>query len=517
MDGRHRTVVPGVHRLQHVQRLRAADLSDEYPVGAHSQAVAQQLADRQLALAFDVRWTMFEGDDVGVVDLQLRRVLDRDHALVVRDETRDHVQRRGLARPGAARDKDVHAAEHRRLQELRHRRAQAALVLQVLDAEHRVLELADRQRGAVDRRRSDDRVDAAAVGQTRVDHRVETVDVASGGCDHAADRLQQLVLVLEADVRFRQHASTLDEDLVRAVDHDLAHRAVVEKAVERAVADGGAKDDVGERRLLLGVEVDAVLEQEAVEVGPHRARERQRVACGEADVPDQREAVAEVIRELVQVASLACRGFEDVGAPSPRSACRRNGSGCRPHLDVLRLEQRRKRRDRGDHPLQLGQPDLDRDAVAVRLRPLGDVSRDPFAVAEAQDGFARGRAVTGVGLQRRIVDRSEYDVLDIACRDDARASRVGRRVDQKTLAFDDARFRFAFLEPTVEPVDDDLDARWRLGAVNEETGGNVGYDLAHRTRVGPGASTRLLFFRLLGDVILFLLLVPRSRKESHQL
>src|SRR5207247_10050710 len=111
LDGRHLTVEPGVDRLQDVQRLLAADLCDGYPVGAHSQAVAQQLADRQLALAFDVRWTMFEGDDVGVVDLQLRRVLDRAHALVVRDEPRGRVERRGLAGPGAARDRDVDAAE----------------------------------------------------------------------------------------------------------------------------------------------------------------------------------------------------------------------------------------------------------------------------------------------------------------------------------------------------------------------------------------------------------------------
>src|SRR5207247_9047031 len=119
LDGRHLTVEPGVDRLQDVQRLLAADLCDGYPVGAHSQAVAQQLADRQLALAFDVRWTMFEGDDVGVVDLQLRRVRDRDHALVVRYEPRDHVPRPALARPGAGREKDGHAARQRRLQDLR--------------------------------------------------------------------------------------------------------------------------------------------------------------------------------------------------------------------------------------------------------------------------------------------------------------------------------------------------------------------------------------------------------------
>src|SRR5881227_3177996 len=50
----------------------------------------------------------------------------------------------------------------------------------------------------------------AAGRQARVDHRVEAVDVAPGGRDHAADRLEQLVLILETDIGFGQHAAALD-------------------------------------------------------------------------------------------------------------------------------------------------------------------------------------------------------------------------------------------------------------------------------------------------------------------
>ena len=263
---------------------------------------------------------MLQGDDVRVVDLQLGRVFDRDHALVVRDETRDHVQGRRLARAGTARDEDVHAPEDRGLQKLGHGGAEAPLVLEVLDPKHRVLELTDRQGGAMDCRRPDDGVDAAPVWQAGVDHRVETVDVASGGRDHAPDRFEELVFILETDVRLGQHAAALDEDLVRAVDHDLAHRPVVEETVERAVADCGAKDDVGERRLLLRIERDRILQQELVEVGPHCARERVRVTGRQADVADQREPVAELVGQLVQVTTLACGRLEQVGAPAARRA-----------------------------------------------------------------------------------------------------------------------------------------------------------------------------------------------------
>ena len=39
VDGRQRSVVAGVHRLQHVQRFLAADLADDDAVGAHTQGV----------------------------------------------------------------------------------------------------------------------------------------------------------------------------------------------------------------------------------------------------------------------------------------------------------------------------------------------------------------------------------------------------------------------------------------------------------------------------------------------
>ena len=271
VDGRHASVVAGVHGLQHVEGLGAAHLTDQDPVGAHSEAVAQKLPDGELALALDVGRPVLQRDHVRVVDLQLGRVLDRDHTLVVRDEARDHVEGRRLARPGAARDQDVHAAEHGGLEELRHGGAEASLAGEVLHAEHGVLELADGQRCAVYRGGADDRVDAAAVWQPGVDHGVQAVDVAAGGRHHAADRLEELVLVLEPNVGLRQDAAALDENLVRAVHHDLAHGAVVKQAVEGAVSDRRAKDDVGQRRLLLRVELDAVVGEEAIEVGAHSA------------------------------------------------------------------------------------------------------------------------------------------------------------------------------------------------------------------------------------------------------
>src|SRR5215218_11055349 len=59
----HEPVVAGVGGLEHVQDLWAADLADHDAVGTHAQGVADQLAERHLAAAFDVGRARFEPDD----------------------------------------------------------------------------------------------------------------------------------------------------------------------------------------------------------------------------------------------------------------------------------------------------------------------------------------------------------------------------------------------------------------------------------------------------------------------
>src|SRR5205085_4835533 len=98
----HRSVVTGVHRLQHVQRLRAATLADDDAVGSHAQAVAYKVANRDGAAALDVLRLRLEADDVYLAQAKLRRVLAGDDALGGGDESRQYVEERGLARASAA-------------------------------------------------------------------------------------------------------------------------------------------------------------------------------------------------------------------------------------------------------------------------------------------------------------------------------------------------------------------------------------------------------------------------------
>ena len=107
VDRRQRALVARVHRLEHVERLGAADLADDDPVGAHAQGVADELANPDLALALDVRRARLERDHVLLLELELGGVLDRDDALVAGHERRHRVQRRRLTGAGTAGDEHV--------------------------------------------------------------------------------------------------------------------------------------------------------------------------------------------------------------------------------------------------------------------------------------------------------------------------------------------------------------------------------------------------------------------------
>src|SRR5262249_40411530 len=80
MDGRHRTVMAGVHRLQHVEGFGAANLADDDTVRARAQRVAHELALRHRADAFDIGRAGLHLHDMRLLQPQFDRVLDRDDA-----------------------------------------------------------------------------------------------------------------------------------------------------------------------------------------------------------------------------------------------------------------------------------------------------------------------------------------------------------------------------------------------------------------------------------------------------
>ena len=127
-----------------------------------------------VALALDVGRARLQRHDVRLLQLQLGGVLDGDDALVVRDERRQDVQQRRLARAGAAGDDDVQACLARR----RCRKSTISGVavpkrIRSSTVNGVAANLRMVRRRAVQRRRRDDGVDARAVRQPGVHHRAD--------------------------------------------------------------------------------------------------------------------------------------------------------------------------------------------------------------------------------------------------------------------------------------------------------------------------------------------------------
>ncbi|MNL80054.1 hypothetical protein D3C87_2067990 [compost metagenome] len=70
-----------IHCLHHLDNLGSANFSHDDAVGAHTQAVAQQITDRDHARAVEPTGSTFEPDHMTGSEGQFCRVFDRDDAL----------------------------------------------------------------------------------------------------------------------------------------------------------------------------------------------------------------------------------------------------------------------------------------------------------------------------------------------------------------------------------------------------------------------------------------------------
>ena len=112
MDGRHTTLVAGIHSLEHIECLGRATLSYHDSVWPHSQAVDHKVLNRDLTSTFDVGRAGLECYHVFLSQLQLGCVLDGENPLIIGDKARQDVEKRRLARASAARDKHVEFRVH---------------------------------------------------------------------------------------------------------------------------------------------------------------------------------------------------------------------------------------------------------------------------------------------------------------------------------------------------------------------------------------------------------------------
>ena len=173
-----------------------------------------------------------------LLELQFRRVLDRDDALVGRNEARQRVEQRRLTATRAAADDDVEPGLDARFHQHRHFRREGLVVEQVFQLQRVRAEAANAHRRAVQRQRRNDGVDTAAVRQACVHHRARLVHAAADLRHDAIDDLHQVVVVAELDLGFLQLAAALHVDLVRPIDEDVADGRVLQQHFQGAEAKG---------------------------------------------------------------------------------------------------------------------------------------------------------------------------------------------------------------------------------------------------------------------------------------
>src|ERR1700687_2275125 len=214
VDRGHRTIVAGVHGLEHVQRLTTSTLTDDDPVGSHTQTALDELADGHRAFAFHVRRTRLELDPVRLLKLELRGVLTRDQPFGLRNEGREDVEERGLTGASASRNEDVEPRAHTGTQERHELRARRPEPVDDVGGTPLLFgELSDREARAFERNRRDDDVDSGAVLQAGVADRRRFVDAPAHQADDAVDDLAHLALALEGHGREGRLAGLLNVDL----------------------------------------------------------------------------------------------------------------------------------------------------------------------------------------------------------------------------------------------------------------------------------------------------------------
>src|SRR5438477_11559840 len=88
MHRRQRSLMTSIHRLEHVECLRATDLANDDPVRPHAQRISNEIANRNLPLTFDIGRARLETERVTLPEPKLRGVFDRHDPVGVRNRLR---------------------------------------------------------------------------------------------------------------------------------------------------------------------------------------------------------------------------------------------------------------------------------------------------------------------------------------------------------------------------------------------------------------------------------------------
>ena len=231
-------IVAGVHGLEHVQRLGATAFPDDNPVRPHPQRVAYQVARGDFSESLGVIRPRLQAADVGLLQTELGGVLNRDDALFGRNERRQRIEQGGLAAAGAAGNQNVHAGAHAGGQEIHHFQGNGFLGHQVCGQDRMHAKAPNRNQGAIQGQRRNNRIDAAAVGQSAIDHGAGLIDAPPGLADDPLNNVQQVPRISKRYGSPLQLPRPFHIDRVVTVYEDVGNGRIFHQGLERAQAKG---------------------------------------------------------------------------------------------------------------------------------------------------------------------------------------------------------------------------------------------------------------------------------------
>ena len=236
MQGGHGSVMPGVHGLEHVDRLTPTAFPHHYSVRPHAQGVLDQVPDGNLPTPLVVPLPGLHGHHMGLVDLKFSGILDGHHPLLVGDESCDRIQEGSLSRPGPPGNDDVPPVYHGRLQEIPGSRRDGAIFFnQITHRDPLFGKTANRQAGSLQCQRRHHRVHPAAIGHAGIQKRLGLRNLAFGLRRDLVDDRQRVGQ--ESSAGILQHPVLLDEYRVGIDHHDLIDGGVVQKLLQWSEAE----------------------------------------------------------------------------------------------------------------------------------------------------------------------------------------------------------------------------------------------------------------------------------------
>ncbi len=169
-----------------------------------------------------------------LLQLKFRRVLNRENSFGIVDEGRQRVQGCCLTRAGPAGHDHVQACGHCCLQISGHLFGKRPKIDEVVDAELIFFELTNGNQRPVDGNRRHHSIEARSILKARIDIRVGFIHATPNGGNNLVNDPQKVLFVFECRVRQLKLTIALDENLLRAVDQDIADRIILKERLQRA-------------------------------------------------------------------------------------------------------------------------------------------------------------------------------------------------------------------------------------------------------------------------------------------